>query len=104
MPIYSLSTPTTTSTTATTQTELDGALVANTAKKIANANANRKQLTIYNKTNATVFFAYGNDVSASNYAFKLGLDGYYEMPLPTYTGEVWALSASTAALEVWEAT
>jgi hypothetical protein len=104
MPIFGLSVNISTSGTTApdTATKLTGTITANAPTNIAPSNADRKQLTIYNKQDLTVYFGYANTVSAAEYSFKLSQDGYFELPNPIYTGNIYAFCASNADLEITE--
>lgn len=77
--------------------------LSNTASKIANANPDRKGMSIYNPLSVTVYIDGRDTVTTSSYMFPLPSKLYYEMPAPIYTGEIWAvLPSGTGSINVRE--
>lgn len=61
---------------------------------LAAANTNREGLYIFNDSTATIYVKLGTSASTTDYTFVMYENGYYEMPLPVYTGAVTAVWAS----------
>jgi hypothetical protein len=91
-------------TTATRSTKSVPANIVDVAI-LAEANANRKGLTLWNASTATVLIDVDVAPTLTSYMFKLEADGYYEIPY-IYTGRVQALwsGAATGAINVRELT
>ena len=51
-----------------------------TAKILVAANLNRKNLTLFNQSTGTVYVDYGRAPTATDCAFPLRPDGYWEIP------------------------
>src|SRR3954466_4762841 len=52
------------------------------------ANAARKSFLIFNDSTASLYVKFGATASVSSFSVKLGPGGYYESPMPVYTGIV----------------
>lgn len=64
------------------------------------ANTSRKGLYIRNDSTSPMNIAFGSAASATNFTLRLAAQGYYEMPLPIYTGAlygIWDLDGGGAA-------
>jgi len=64
-------------------------------------NGARLGLFVYNNSGAVLYLKYGSAASPTDFTVKIGPDGFWEMPKPTYTGIVtgaWASDAGGAAL------
>lgn len=84
-PISDTSTPTTVAASTTSQT-------------LIVANSNRKGLTVWNNSTATLYIDFDSAASASDYAVKIAADGYFEMPF-NYTGvisSIWSAANGNA--------
>lgn len=55
---------------------------------LLSSNANRRTASITNDSTQTLYIKYGTTASATDYKVALGAQGYYEFPLPIYTGRV----------------
>lgn len=102
MPISNPATFSNTETVSTQAQQISNSL-STTASTLVASNSNRKGLTLFNSSDKTIFVDYSNAVTASDYAFKLEPNAYYEMPRPIYTGVLHAILATgTASIEVRE--
>jgi hypothetical protein len=52
------------------------------------ANANRIGATVYNDSLQTLYLKYGSGASSTSWTVRLSSGGYWEMPLPIYTGQI----------------
>jgi hypothetical protein len=69
------------------------------------ANAARKSFFIFNDSTATLYVKFGATASAISFTVKLGPGGYYECPMPVYTGVVDGVwSSANGAARVTELT
>lgn len=62
-----------------------------TSAQLLAANAARKGLTLYNTDANAVLVKYGTTASATSFTVRITQNGYWEMPLPTYTGRIDAI-------------
>lgn len=78
-------------------------LASNTPARVASsatvidlvaANASRRALKIFNESTAVLYVKDGNACSITDYSVQVAAGGYYEWPLPIYTGKVTGLWAS----------
>jgi hypothetical protein len=51
-------------------------------------NRNRIGMTVYNDSTSTLYLKYGTGASATSYTVRISGGGYWEMPVPIYTGAV----------------
>jgi hypothetical protein len=51
-------------------------------------NQSRIGMTVYNDSSATLYLKYGTGASATSYTVRISGGGYWEMPVPIYTGAV----------------
>lgn len=58
------------------------------------SNANRRGWMVFNDSTAILYVKFGATASATSYVVQIPAGGYYEMPLPTYTGVVDGIWAS----------
>lgn len=68
------------------------------------AKAGRRGLIIYNDADKDLYVKYGATASATSFTVKVLAGGYWEMPIPIYTGVVdgiWA-SGPTGAARITE--
>lgn len=56
--------------------------------------ATRKMATVYNDSSATLYLKFGATSSTSSYTLQIPASGYFEFPLPVYTGVVDGIWAS----------
>lgn len=64
------------------------------------ANANRLTATIYNDSPSLLYVKFGTTASTTSFNVRIGAQGFYEIPVPTYTGRIdgiWSADASGAA-------
>ncbi len=67
--------------------------------------AGRKLAMFYNESTAILYLKLGTTASITSYTVQIPPSGYYELPLPCYTGEIdgiWA--SSTGAVRITELT
>ena len=85
-----------TSEVSTTATKIDTTTtpVGNTVTQILPTNSNRKGLLIQNTTGQDIYLGFTNGLTASDYSFTIPNNAIYEMSLPTYTGEIYAIVAT----------
>ena len=92
-------------TTTTTSTHSN---VANsiTSVTLLALNTSRKSATIYNDdTAASLYVKFGTTASATSFKIKIAPGGYYEFPLPIYTGRVDGIAtAATGSARICEET
>lgn len=65
------------------------------------ANANRRAATIYNDSTQVLYVKFGATASATSFKVAISPNGYYEFPLPVYTGIVdgiWAAANGAARI------
>ncbi|MCC5641097.1 hypothetical protein LC593_35810 [Nostoc sp. CHAB 5844] len=80
--------PSVTVTTPTSSTSTPTTVAASvTSQTIAAINSNRKGLTIWNDSTATLYIDFDSAASATDFAVKISAGGYYEMPFD-YTGVI----------------
>lgn len=63
------------------------------------SNSSRRGVLLHNNSSSTLYVKYGAtaSIAAGGYSVKIPADGYWEMPLPIYTGAVdgiWSVDAS----------
>jgi hypothetical protein len=91
--------------TTTTSTHSN---VANsiTSVTLLSLNTSRKSATIYNDdTAASLYVKFGTTASATSFKIKIAPGGYYEFPLPIYTGRVDGIAtAATGTARICEET
>jgi hypothetical protein len=69
------------------------------------ANANRRQVLIYNDSGRNIFIAYAATVTTAAYTVRLANQGFYESPKDSYTGVISVVTQSgTGAVLVTEVT
>jgi hypothetical protein len=66
-------------------TKVDASL---TSVNLLVANDDRKMVTIYNNSTASLFIKYGTTASASSFSLKIGAGDYLEFPYPCYIGQI----------------
>lgn len=65
------------------------------------ANANRRAATVYNDSTQVLYLKYGATASATSFKVAISPNGYFEFPLPIYTGTVdgiWAAANGAARI------
>jgi hypothetical protein len=63
------------------------------------ANTARRSASIYNDSNQVLYVKFGATASTTSHKVQIGPKGYYEMPLPVYTGiidGIWAAANGSA--------
>ena len=55
---------------------------------LLSSNASRKMATIFNDSTTNLFVKFGATASATSFTVKIALGGYYELPIPVYTGQI----------------
>lgn len=68
----------------------------------ANTNANGR--AIFNDSSSVLYLKFGVTASTSSYTVQIASNGYFEFPLPLYTGEVdgiWASANGNARCTEW---
>ena len=80
-----------------TQTSVAGSASSVT---ILASNANRKMAVVYNDSTAILYLLLGTGpASTSTYTVQIPAQGYFELPLPTFTGQltgIWASATGNA--------
>lgn len=61
---------------------------------LLSSNAARVMATFYNESNQICYLKLGTTASATSYTVKMQPESYYELPRPTYTGQIDAIWAS----------
>lgn len=74
------------STAAVTKTDS-----STTSATVLAANAARKMATFYNTDANACLLKFGATAAAASFTVKIPQDGYFEMPLPVYTGRIDAI-------------
>lgn len=69
------------------------ASAASSAQLLA-SNTSRKGLILYNSDANTVYVKYGTTAAATDFTVPIAPNGYWEMPLPIYTGRIDAIWAA----------
>ena len=78
-------------TTPTSSTSTPSTVAASTTSQtLIAANSNRKGLTIWNNSTATLYIDFDSAASTSDFAVKIAADGYFELPFD-YTGIISAI-------------
>ena len=67
---------------------------AATSAQLLAANSARKGLVLTNTDANGVYVKYGTTASATSFTVLIPANGYWEMPLPTYTGRIDAIWAA----------
>lgn len=76
-----------------------------TAITLQASNAARRSLKVFNDSPATLTIKDGASVTSTDYSVQVSPGGYYEWPLPIYTGVVTGLwSAASGAAQITEGT
>lgn len=65
---------------------LTNATSSATTAVVKAANANRRGFLLHNDSTAILYLAYASTASLTAYTVKIPPDGYWEMPIPVYTG------------------
>jgi hypothetical protein len=63
------------------------------------SNVARRGLCVYNDSTSVMYLKFGSAASATSYTLQMGPGGYYELPLPVYSGivtGVWVSAVGTA--------
>ncbi|MCW5315634.1 hypothetical protein GTQ43_17995 [Nostoc sp. KVJ3] len=71
--------------------------ITTTASAIVNTNTSRNGISFFNNSSTVIYIDTVSTVSSSSYWIKLNPGDYEEAPLPIYTGQYWAVSASGSA-------
>ncbi len=67
--------------------------------------AGRRQATFYNESTGTLYLKLGTTSSITSYTVQVPPSGYYELPLPCYTGEIDGIwSIANGAVRITELT
>lgn len=84
------------STKSTALTSATPAQIASsaTAVTLQASNAARRSLIVFNDSTSVLYLRYGGTASSTSYTVKVAAGGYWEMPLPAFTGAVSAIWAS----------
>lgn len=105
------STTAVTGTVATKETQPATSAVTSVANSVTNvtllaSNANRRMATIYNDdTAAALYVKLGATASTSSFTIKIAAGGYFELPLPCYTGIIDGIaSVATGSARLTELT
>lgn len=63
-------------------------------------NVTKRTFTIFNNSEANLYVKFAAGITSSFFNFRIPKNGYYESPLPTYSGEIWGMwdSATGTAL------
>jgi hypothetical protein len=56
--------------------------------RILPSNTDRKMVTFYNNSTASLFLKYGVLASVDSFSLKIGAGDYLEFPYPCYTGQI----------------
>lgn len=90
-------------TTTSTQSSVANSI---TSVTLLASNSSRKSATIYNDDSvASLYVKFGTPASSTNFKIKIPPNGYYEFPLPIYTGQVDGIAtAATGNARVCEET
>lgn len=83
----------------------DAATLSNVADQDTNiqllaSNADRRGVILHNDSPGILYLKYGTTASITSYTVKIAADGYWEMPMPIYTGQIdgiWTSAASGSA-------
>ena len=59
-----------------------------TSKMLLGANMARRSLSLFNADSNAVLVKFGEVASSTSFTVRIGQNGYYEMPRPTYTGRI----------------
>jgi hypothetical protein len=79
--------------------------VATTSITLAAANANRRQLLLFNDGSNVVYIAFAATATSTAFSVRIAANGFYETPLNGYTGIVTAIRTSgSGAVRVTEVT
>ena len=69
------------------------------------ANSNRKGATIFNDSASIVYLKFGATVSTASFSVRIGVNDYYELPQPVYTGALHMIrGAGSAIIQITEFT
>lgn len=68
---------------------------ANTNATLLPQNLNRKGLLVFNDSTAILYIKFGAIATTSSYTVQVAASGYFEFPLPVYTGQIDVIWAST---------
>lgn len=83
-----------------------GRVVASaTVVTLAAANANRRGMIVFNDSASSLLVKYGAGATAASFTVRVLAGGYWEMPNPTYTGQVtgiWEGAGPTGGAQVTE--
>jgi hypothetical protein len=70
----------------------------------ADATGHTNGRVIFNDSTAVLFVKFGTTASATSYTVQIAAGGYFEFPVPVYSGEVdgmWATAVGNARLTSW---
>jgi len=68
--------------------------------QLSAANPNREGWFVYNDSTVALYVSFGVSASTTSFTVKIAAQGFYEMPMPIYTGiinGIWDSNASGAA-------
>ena len=87
-----------------TSSIITSATAAITSTTVLPANTNRKAAYFYNDSTAILYLAFAATASITAYTVQIGINGYYEMPVPTlYTGLITGIwSTANGAVRITE--
>lgn len=69
----------------------------NVSTQLLALNDNRLGATFYNTSTADLYLKFGTTASTTSFTVKIPPDGYYELPIPVYTGRIdgiWSADAT----------
>lgn len=89
---------------ATTSTLTNVSASASNVQLLAST-AGRRGAMFVNDSTASLYMKFGTTATTSSFTVKVGPGGYYEMPLPIYTGQIDGIwSAANGAVRITELT
>lgn len=68
------------------------------------ASSNVNGRTVFNDSNATLYLKFGATASPTSYTVQVAAGGYFEFPIPVYSGEVdgiWSSANGNARTTAW---
>lgn len=87
--------------TAATSATLANVSASASSVTLQASNANRRGWMMFNDSASAAFIKFGATASATSFTVKVLAGGYYEMPLPAYTGVIdciWATATGSARM------
>lgn len=85
--------------------EVTSVAASATSVTLLDENEDRKGATFYNDSTSVCCLKLGEDAAADDFTVKIKPDGYFQLPIPAYTGEITCIwNSATGSMRITELT